>query len=72
MDELPLRPTYVQVAAYMYLLFPSLRSFYHALKIQNIQTAPGEKINILGGHRIGHTKQKIVYEHVSYFERFPR
>jgi hypothetical protein len=38
----------------------------------NIQSVPGGKINILGGHSIGHSKQKIVYVRVSYSERFPR
>jgi len=33
---------------------------------------PGGKVNILGGHSIGHSKQKYLYEHVSYSERFPR
>jgi hypothetical protein len=37
-----------------------------------IQSVPGGKVNILGGHSIGHSKQKIVYVHVSYSERFPR
>jgi hypothetical protein len=32
----------------------------------------GGKVNILGGHSIGHSKQKCVYVHVSYSERFPR
>jgi hypothetical protein len=34
--------------------------------------AAGGKVNILGGHSIGHSKQKTLYEHVSYSERFPR
>jgi hypothetical protein len=37
-----------------------------------IQGVPGGKDNILGGHSIGHSKQKSLYEHVSYSERFPR
>ena len=37
-----------------------------------IQVVPGGKVNILGGHSIDHSKQKTLYEHVSYFERFPR
>jgi hypothetical protein len=32
----------------------------------------GGKVSILGGHSIGHSKQKTLYEHVSYSERFPR
>ena len=38
----------------------------------HIQDAPGGKVNILGGYSIGHSKQKTLYEHVSYSERFPR
>jgi len=37
-----------------------------------IQGVPGGKVNILGGHSIGHSKQKCLYEHVSYSEQFPR
>ena len=37
-----------------------------------IQDVPGGKVNILAGHSIGHSKQKTLYEHVSYSERFPR
>jgi hypothetical protein len=32
---------------------------------------PELKVNILGGHSIGHSKKKSLYEHVSYSERFP-
>jgi len=47
---------------------------YHYSKVSsgNIQGVQGEKVNILGGHSIGHSKQKCLYEHVSYYERFPR
>jgi hypothetical protein len=37
-----------------------------------IQGVPGGKVNIMGGHSIGHSKQKTFYQHVSYSERFPR
>ena len=37
-----------------------------------LYSVPGGKVNILGGHSIGHSKQKCLYEHVSYSERFPR
>jgi len=37
-----------------------------------IQGVPRGKVNILGGHIIGHSKQKCLYEHVSYSKRFPR
>ena len=35
----------------------------------SIQSVTGGKVNILGGLRIGHSKQKSVYVHVSYCER---
>jgi hypothetical protein len=41
-------------------------------RIINIQGVPGWKVNILGGHCIGHSKQNSVYVHMSYSERFPR
>jgi hypothetical protein len=37
-----------------------------------MQCVPEGKVNILGDHSIGHSKQKGVYVHVSYTERFPR
>jgi hypothetical protein len=40
--------------------------------MMNIQSDPGGKVNMLGGHSIGHSKQKHVYVHVSYSELFPR
>ena len=36
-----------------------------------MQDVPG-KVSLLGGHSIGHSKQKCSYEHVSYSEQFPR
>jgi hypothetical protein len=33
---------------------------------------PGGKVNVLGGHSIGHSEQENIYLHVSYSERFPR
>jgi hypothetical protein len=39
----------------------------------SIQSVPGGKLIILGGHCTGHSKQKVLqYPHVSCFERFPR
>jgi len=38
----------------------------------DIQSVPGGKVNTLGRHCVGHSKQKCLYEHVSYSERFPR
>jgi hypothetical protein len=37
-----------------------------------IQSVPGGKVNILGGHSIGHSRQKHIYVHVSYSERVLR
>jgi hypothetical protein len=37
-----------------------------------VYSVPGGKVNILAGHGIRHSKQKSVYVHVSYSERFPR
>jgi hypothetical protein len=37
-----------------------------------IQSVPGGKITIMGGHSIGHSKQNSLYVHVSYSERFQR
>jgi hypothetical protein len=42
-------------------LFPYIR-VYARICIQNV---PIGKVNILGGHSIGHCKQKSVYAHVS-------
>ena len=42
------------------------------INIPIIQGVPGGKVNILGGHSIGHSKQICLYDHVSYSERFPR
>jgi len=51
-----------------------LRSLYTTELYKHIHTqgVPGGKVNILGGHSIGHCKQKCLYEHVSYSERFLR
>jgi hypothetical protein len=34
------------------------------------QNVPGGKVNILGGHSIGHSKKETLFEHVSYSEQF--
>jgi len=44
----------------------------HGNVVYLIQGVPGGKVNILGGHNIGHSKQKCLYDHVSYSERFAR
>jgi len=38
-----------------------LAYIYFVLLIRNIQYVPGGNVNILGGHSIGHSKQKKVY-----------
>jgi len=39
---------------------------YCRLSDSTIQDVPGGNVNIVGGHSIGHSKQKCLYEHVSY------
>jgi hypothetical protein len=46
-------------------------SLYEVLCICITQGVPRGKVNILGGHSMGHSKEKSLYEHVSYSERFP-
>jgi hypothetical protein len=50
------------------------RSTYYFAFFISVHSVPGGKVNILGGHSIGHSKQKrkSIYVHVSYSERFPR
>jgi hypothetical protein len=43
-------------------------SRYHDISTQGVS---GVKVNILGGHSIGHSKKKSLYEHMSYSEKFP-
>jgi hypothetical protein len=38
----------------------------------NYEDNSGERVGILGGHNIGHSKQESVYVHVFYSEWFPR
>jgi hypothetical protein len=56
--------------------FPSTSILVHYsgifLRLEAVHTVRGEKVNILGGHSIGYSKQKIIYVYVSYSERFPR
>jgi hypothetical protein len=37
---------------------------------QTLQGIPTGEVNILGGHSIGHSREKTLYEHMSYSERF--
>jgi hypothetical protein len=37
-----------------------------------IQGVPGERVNILGGHNTGDSKQKYMYLYVFFSKRFPR
>jgi hypothetical protein len=41
------------------------------IPLNTIQRVPGGKVNIPGGHSIGHSKKRNLYEHVSYSELFP-
>jgi hypothetical protein len=45
--------------------------FLYSLSGVIMQDVPGVNVIILGGHSIGHSKEKCLYEHVSYSERFP-
>jgi hypothetical protein len=47
------------------------QEIYH-LGYDTTQSVPGGKINTLGGHSIGHYKQKSVHVYMSYSERVPR
>jgi hypothetical protein len=42
------------------------------LQFDAIQDVSGGKVSSVGGHSIDHSKQKSIYVHVSYHERFPR
>jgi hypothetical protein len=59
-----------------YFGFPCQISFHQLLHIhlslEITQSDPGGIVSILGGHRIGHSKQNSLYVHASYSERFPR
>jgi hypothetical protein len=46
-----------------------LCSYFSLCHVQNVS---GGEVNILGGHSIGHAKQKYVSVRVSYSERFPK
>jgi hypothetical protein len=48
--------------------------FIYCSVYPNTQDVPGGKVNTVGCHSIGHSKQKSVrvYVHVTYSERFPR
>jgi len=41
-------------------------------KIAYIPGVPGGNVNILGDYSLGNSKQRSVYVHVAYSERFPR
>jgi predicted permease len=55
------------MAGNMVPLFRMLSAFFTV-----VYRCSRSKASILGGYSIGHSKQKIVYVHVSYCERFPR
>jgi hypothetical protein len=40
--------------------------------VEIMQDVAGGKVSILGGHSIGHSKQRSVYVHMSYSELFQR
>jgi hypothetical protein len=49
-----------------------IRGYRRDPRRNRIQGVPRGKVNILGGHSIGHSKQKLVYVHVSYCELFQK
>ena len=55
--------THTHIYIYIYI--------YMYIRIQ-YTGVPGEKVNIQGDHSIGYSKQKCLYEYVSYSKRFPR
>jgi hypothetical protein len=54
------------------VLIMGLMGTPHIFFVASILGVPGGNVNILGGHSIGHYKQKSVYVHVSYSEWFLR
>jgi hypothetical protein len=50
---------------------PNAFQFISHSTIRCYRSVPGGKVNILGGHSIGHSKKKSLYEHVFYSELFP-
>jgi hypothetical protein len=65
------------VAILIFFVFLSLPenvriSDHVIMAVDTIEGVPRGQVNILGGHSSSHSKQKCVYIHVSYSERFPR
>jgi len=57
----------------IYSLFYKNHAFFFCDQELNlIQHVSGGNVDMLGGHSIGHSKQKSVYVQVSYSERFLR
>jgi hypothetical protein len=47
---------------YIFFCIPhGLWDIYDDISIENIQSIHGGKVNILGGHSVGHSKQRSVY-----------
>jgi len=40
--------------------------------VPDVQGVPGGKVNILGEHSFGHSKQKALYVQATYSKQFPR
>ena len=60
---LPLRPFFL-----LSTIAPLLLT--HLFVSDAILGVPRGKVNIVGGHSIGHSKQKKLYDYVSYSERW--
>jgi hypothetical protein len=63
---------YLFISKVLYVAIFSWAETKKTCMVHYIQGVPGGKVNILGGHSVGHSKQKSVYVHVSYPEWFPR
>jgi hypothetical protein len=72
MDDFSTQDTYLeQIYSLLLCTFSIPKASLNEISVR-IQSVPGGKVSIPGGHSIGYSEQKIVYVHVSYSERFPR
>jgi hypothetical protein len=63
---------YINFVILSYFYYKVMKLLLIFVPCHVIQDVPGGEVNILGGHSIDHSKQKGLYVHVSYSERFPR
>jgi hypothetical protein len=67
-----LNVTFTSVPPHCAVFKQAQRQCYVIREYMGYTGCPTRKVNILESHSIGHSKQKSVYVHVSYSERFPR